>query len=302
MDDPIGGDVDGDGYRNLSNITITYNHLEDPASPGSPVNPAEIQPGMIVTKGKALGKTASYYYCNKLDNQGGDCVRSNHGFTCVDTVEQNECRLSNNHLHIEVFLARGFRDGFESGGDGQDAIRINPLLMFNTAKVEKLRSLTLYYYPIKSRKNNLTDYYEYPPSDLNDDKDASGRTDKDYGILNGLSVWTPAGETPFEEEVGQRFWTRIGSIFSPGIQNLGTNFPEWTPSSFPSVTILLDNLFYDIFEDPNNHFYTIGRPYGIFSGPYCSNYPVSGPRPSTCGNGAIINDDSGLDIRFKGVR
>src|SRR5690606_19328514 len=132
-----------------------------------------------------------------------------------------------NHLHLEVFIARGFRDGTRNqpnDGDGGDAIRINPMLMF----VEDFDafhgddSILQPYYPIRVDYHFLGDrmLIESPPTDFVDNAIMGDdeRIDTDYGLNESdLTLFLPAGEVVRSEWDGSStsirslFWTRANS-------------------------------------------------------------------------------------------
>jgi hypothetical protein len=141
-------DVDGDNIPNLSNIVVSYNHLR---SDLQVVIPSQHDISFqVVSKGQILGYTASFYYSKggilsdidsdgntynyklcymetNFDSREDDCRIINRGLECIDLDATNECttiRPTADHLHLEVFIARGLHATF-------NAIRVNPLLMFD---------------------------------------------------------------------------------------------------------------------------------------------------------------------------
>lgn len=137
LDDPL---VINSEEGILSNIVVSYNHLQF----NRPVNFPENNLFQIVNKGQIIGYTSSYYYgngevvddyrlChlsnNLTDGNPNDCRIFDEGMHCVDIeiIVLDECVLagrSSDHLHLEIFIARGKNAHL-------NAIRLNPLLMFN---------------------------------------------------------------------------------------------------------------------------------------------------------------------------
>ena len=208
-------DVDGDGFRNLSNISVSYNHLG-----AVQFNRDVISPFHVVSEGQLLGEIGinyrtrtSLYHClsndavlddcrvseiiavvdidldgspnqigllcmdSNLDQGNSECSRENtsnltpseyrwcyasgqdefpddchvlgdgSGTRCEDTqIMQagavDECKESeaSSHLHLETFLVRGSWADIEDFRVSENAIRLNPLLMFDTAHVSMFTS------------------------------------------------------------------------------------------------------------------------------------------------------------------
>jgi len=292
MDDPALIDLDGDGHRNLSNIAIAYNHLRSAENIPFPIG------GQLVAKGEYLAQTTYYYSCSGSDN----CEIANYGIDCLQNgVECQQAGIAPepNHLHLEIFIARGFRDGLREqiGGDGGDSIRINPNLMFTSAVVAVHLTELGPYYPIRVgyTGTDSIEILESSPADFNDNDDI------DFGIYEGdLNSFTPLGDITRPEGERGIFWTRQNNSVSPpisGVQILDIIFPEWPQYTFPTDNDLINHLF----ADPT---YSLQQLY-IGSAPYCSNvFLETGqnfPEELCGGDGTVSNDDADLDIGIIGM-
>ena len=317
QDDPPLSDPDHDGHRNLSNIVVTYNHIIDLPSGYFP------QSGDMVREGDLLAQTTHYYSCSPES-----CERSNNGTTCTlnpnsglqgtcDVDENGRVRdwKQDNHLHLEVFIARGFRDGIRLGeGDGKDAIRINPLLMFEItlADFHLDPSRIGPYYPY------VTDYlylghvglletkpFDYEDSSIQQDDEGNTdeRIDVDFGIQpDELGPFLPHAEVVRTEVTGTNyrglFWTRANpTLPSPvvGVQLIDENNPgpEWTANTLVITQDLLWHLF---LWEPT--IYSQSQTY-IGTAPYCSNvFMETGAMlpDEPCGDRSVEQDDADLNI------
>jgi len=206
---------------------------------------------------------------------------------------------------LEVWIARGFRDGlrFGIGGDGHDAIRINPSLMFSSSANTIISNPDIMgpYYPIRVNYLYLgsVETLEALPPDFNDTDDL------DFGVSDGqLSRWTPSGDLALPEDPRGLFWTRYndtGTTLIPGVQQIANESPEWTTSSFLTIGNLAQHLFSDFAYVPSEILYS-----ATVAVPHCSNVRLeqgqSLPNELCSGNGNVTNDDADLDIGFIGTR
>lgn len=140
-------DTDGDGNPNLSNIVFTFNHLLT-RDPDLYQDVSGV--GTVVRRGQFLGTTG--------------------GHPSVD------------HLHYEMYLARGFETG-------SSAININPLLLYSIDLIETHTEENHFfraYYPVIadwSNRDPATQVVEGPPLSY-----------VRYGIFEGdLNKWSQGG-------------------------------------------------------------------------------------------------------------
>jgi hypothetical protein len=127
-------DTDSDGYPNLSNIVVTYNHL------GGNVNPQE--PNYVDCDLINMPNCGSRYELPRI----GDVVRIG------DPLGQTGGDPSFDHLHLEVWFARGYLRP-SSGPD--NSLDINPILMFSTSLLAQHNFQ--FYFPNPLPKNPITD-------------------------------------------------------------------------------------------------------------------------------------------------
>jgi hypothetical protein len=296
MDDPTLTDFDQDGHRNLSNIVVSYNHLVE--MPGIPFP----QPGQIVHEGQWLAQSTAFYSCPP----DAGCTISAYGTICtINGLDCPENLKYRNHLHLEVWIARGFRDGLRLGvgGDGNDAVRINPSLMFSSSADSSISNPELIgsYYPRRVNYICLgcVEILEEPPPDFNDTDDV------DFGISDGrLTQWTPSADLALPESSRGLFWTRVndsGTTTITGVQQIVNESVEWTTSSFPTIGTLVQHLFSDVTYIPGEILYS-----ATGAVPYCSNVTLENGNSlpdELCGGDAnVTNDDADLDIGFIGTR
>jgi hypothetical protein len=294
MDDPALIDIDNDGHRNLSNIVLAYNHVK--SLDGN--FPTE---GRIVYEGELLAETTHYYTCAQSEG----CVISNYGLECTfNGVMCDESWKQPNHLHLEVFIARGFRDGQRNGigGDGGDSIRVNPALMFASPTLNTHIEYIGEYYPIRTGYVCWTcvEVLEQPPPDFEDNipVGTETRNDMDFGILEGqLGILNPSGDISLVEGERGLFWTRQNPP-TEGVQDIFNTGPEWTTSTFANSQVLVNHLFNDPVYQDGIPLYMEGYPQ-----PHCANIELQiGENLPITGLCELVNDDSDLDIGFIGQR
>jgi hypothetical protein len=277
--DPPQRDENGGGV--LSNILVTYNHLSS----------VYVSGGQIVSAGQILGQTGKYFPCPA--NQA-DCQPSNNGSTC----DGAGCAAVSgpDHLHIEMFIARGFRDGGSSNDHYADSIRINPLLMY-TREIADIHTHPFMraFYPIDyfGDDGSPGPLLENPPSDFDDSDDL------DFGVTEtDLNRWILQGDfygVPSEFSGNTNLWTRKTDENENGIQVLDILGVEWTiqlradaATSTPLLDVLLDEQY-----RLNNGYGPIGTPY---IGPSCVVVDVT--QPLICDH--IEGDDTDQDILIEG--
>ncbi|MFN8376802.1 MAG: hypothetical protein U0694_28505 [Anaerolineae bacterium] len=273
--DPV--DPDADGFRNLSNIVVVYNHLDD--------DNYAVAPGDVVALNQPLGQTAPFKYCQSSDDQTDDCTITNNGFTCVDTAGIDECSFTYDHLHFEIFIARGFRSNA--------AIRINPIYMFQSSVALQHNAELEPYYPFRDVLSRIPgDPVQSDPSNLWEVQpfDGDDNDDRDYGIQpSQIGLTSLMGDIVGSDGT---FWSRrIDSV--DGIQVFDSEGPEWvgpewTPNSLTTVTespSLIDYLFVNGYPDGSQYI-----------GPNCPSAPVSSnisDIESCSPDGSVPNDDAG---------
>jgi hypothetical protein len=347
-DDPA--DTDSDGYRNLSNIVVTYNHLDNQTRSDLPGSLG------VVYKGQVIGYTAAYYfganvqYCLNTDSpppdvqdcrvadpfssviiqgvsytvglncidqyaeanggtfecrsasvtlpqdyrwcrfSGRDAIADDcripmsdtypgvvsgrgEGLTCIDTQGVNEYidpqSQSVDHLHLEMFLARGYKDS--NGINHLNAVRLNPLLMFTGLQVNQFTSSTLLmpYFPVIDRNGTLA------PNTL--------------GLAVGdLNAFSPRANLPDNEPFRNGFF----QIQTP----VPASTPEWWLSTIPVPQGFegVGRMVPDIVAFLLAHGYS---PTLTYIGPNCTNISATAAiRPLVQGNPnlacTMVNDDS----------
>lgn len=268
-------DIDRDGIPNLSNIVVSYNHLRDDIQvfiPNQYDNSLQ-----VVSKGQILGYTASFYYSNggilsdidsegntynyklcymesNLDSREDDCRIIKRGLECIDLDGTNECilmRPTADHLHFEVFIARGSHAIF-------NAIRINPLLMFNNDLVQFFTTST-------AKVSNFDPYF---PIHFIKPDGAIVLFSPDFGLVSGqITAITQQGNLP-DRDRGHRGFFQI--------QDSTNSTPEWwlfLPSDDPCSTsencASAERLITNLGDFLYRYGYPPSHTNGIYSGPNC---------------------------------
>jgi hypothetical protein len=266
-----------------------------------------------------VGEVVSSIMAHRVTDFGRDCTYETvDGTKTCASLDIDELPEGINytwtHLHLEVFMARGFRDF-------NDAIRINPSLMFTNDSLNQLVDRMDSYYPIARRILGWDEFQytleEQIPFDFVDTEavPSESRRDTDFGIIGSVSpdshsgaseltLFMPAGDVPANEDRSLLFWTRFtpatsGETCPPtsdwrvGVQNICQSGPEWTESTFVEVSDLLNYLFASQPE-----VYQRGTTY-VGSAPYCTNVYVDSliSTDLICNN--IQQDDANWDIPSK---
>lgn len=140
-------DTDGDGLPNLSNIVIVYNHLLwNPADPQNLIQergPYKIDCAYIVPNPGCTGinyELPRFRYpdpgidvVHVNDIRVGDVVRVG---TVLGQTGSKSSELDPDHLHLEIWLARGYIKPDWAGLSGPDnSININPYLMYTASAI-----------------------------------------------------------------------------------------------------------------------------------------------------------------------
>ncbi len=192
-------DIDGDGKPNLSNIVVTYNHLQ--WNPGNRVDPVP-PPHYIECALVDITPCNGQYELPRV----GDVVRSGEVLGQTGARDGNPDTYDFDHLHLSVFLARGFARSSTS----DNAFYLNPVLMFR-ADIFDLHYFQTYF-PYRIGTRNLV-----------------GET---KGIAGGeLHYWSAGGfnSAPNGGNEANSFWNVQTPIPAP------PNQVEWPYDNYPLI-------------------------------------------------------------------
>ena len=220
-------ELDADGNPNLSNIVVTYNHLawqpDDPNTPDTDEksinygNPPTISCNMLLDVS-----------CTGMYNLPivGDVVRTGQTLGQTGATSTN---MTFDHLHMSVFLARGFAR--ESVSD--NAFYLNPMLMYTSDIVEMHYFQNYFPYIL-----GLSDTVSGP--DILEDSEGNPLGISPIDVRKfAAGGWN---SQPDGDSITNTFWT-VQELIPEGPNNV-----EWSTDNYPLTPANDDSVITDIIE------------------------------------------------------